>query len=172
MRMIERVGRPIAYGLATLAWCCTPAAAAEAELDKVRDMLRIDTERALAAERARQAPAARAAPAPVRRSDRIDLSSLYGLKGALSAVVLVNGEPRFYRQGSELPRGALAAAQEYRLLRIDDGCVYLRKGTKERSACFVRAEPGPAAPADRGAPASLPAPAMLPVLAVPPGVRP
>lgn len=170
MRMTERVGRPILYGLAALVWCCAPAAA-EIELDKVRDMLRIDTERALAAERARHAPAARAAPAAVRRSDRVLLSSLYGLKGSLSAVVLVNDEPRLYRQGSELPRGTLAPAQEYRLLRIDDGCVYLRKGTAERSACFAAAEPRPVSP-DRGAAVSPPVPPMFPVLTVPPGGRP
>jgi hypothetical protein len=110
------------------------------ELEAVHEMLKLDAERALAAERARS-PAPPPARAAVRAPDRIELASIYGMRGRLSAVVVVNGEPRLYRQGSEWPRGGTGSSQ-YRLIRIEDGCVHLAKaGARERAACFPL-EPG------------------------------
>ncbi|WP_124078435.1 hypothetical protein [Pigmentiphaga humi] len=133
------------------------AAAAEPELDRVREMLRLDTERALVAERSRTPK-----PAPARAvaaaGDTLALASLYGTKGALTAVVVVNGQPRLYRQGREQARGASAGRQDYVLRRIDDGCVVLRKGAAERTACF-------------DASAALPTPPARPVAAMAPGVH-
>lgn len=176
MRVIEWGGRPAVAMIAALFLIHPRVEAAESELDKVREMLRIDTARALAAERARQAPAPRSAAAPARHGDKIVLTSLYGLSGGLNAVVLVNGESRLYRQGSELPRGTTHPGREYRLQRIDDGCVYLKKGAEERSACIPPAVPMPAAAAGAGsagmAPVPAPAPAMLPMLVPALGARP
>ncbi|MBN9472541.1 MAG: hypothetical protein ABS43_16735 [Bordetella sp. SCN 67-23] len=170
MRATERNRRLAMAAVAVLAMFHAPTGAAEGELDKVREMLRIDTARALAAERARQAPVARPAPAQARRGDQVVLTSLYGLKGALNAIVQVNGEPRLYRQGDELPRGATDAAGEYRLQRIDDGCVYLRKGASVRSACILPSAPGAMAAA--GPPSVAPMPAMPPMFVPPLGGRP
>ncbi|MEK7945569.1 hypothetical protein WKR98_12495 [Pigmentiphaga sp. YJ18] len=170
MRATERNGRFAMAMAAVLSLFCVPVNAAEGELDKVREMLRIDTARALAAERARQAPVTKAAPAQARRGDRVVLTSLYGLKGALHAIVQVNGEPRLYRQGDELPRGATDAAREYRLQRIDDGCVYLRKGTAVRSACILPSAPGSRMAAEP--PRAAPMPAMPPMFVPPLGGRP
>lgn len=170
MRATERNRRLAVAAVAVLSMSGVPANAAENELDTVRELLRIDTARALAAERARQAPVAKAAPAQARRGDRVVLTSLYGLKGALNAIVQVNGEPRFYRQGDELPRGATDAAGEYRLQRIDDGCVYLLKGASVRSACILPSTPGAMAAA--GPSGSAPMPAMPPIFVPPLGGRP
>ena len=169
MRATKRNRRLAVAVAAVLSMFRVPVNAAEGEMDKVREMLRIDTARALAAERARQAPVAKVAPAQVRRGDRVVLTSLYGLKGALNAVVQVNGEPRLYRQGDELPRGVTEAAGEYRLQRIDGGCVYLRKGASVRSACILPSAPGAMV---AGPPSVAPMPAMPPMFVPSPGGRP
>ncbi|OVZ54353.1 hypothetical protein CDO44_26800 [Pigmentiphaga sp. NML080357] len=175
MRMNKRTAWALAAGVAALSLLFPPALAKEAELEKVREMLRLDTERALAAERSRQGAAGRGAPAaPARRGDKLVLASVYGLRGALTAVVLVNGEPRVYRQGRDLPRGATSSNAEYRLQRIEDGCVYLRKGSAgERSACFDPSASLPRPPV-AGSPVAAPIspPPAFPVLAPPPVMRP
>lgn len=170
MRATKRKLRFCLAVLAVLSMFRTQVDAAEGELDKVREMLRIDTARALAAERARQAPVAKPAAAPARRGDRVVLTSLYGTKGTLNAIVQVNGESRFYRQGDELPRGATDTAGEYRLQRIDDGCVYLRKGASVRSACILPSAPGARVAAEPSSAA--PMPAMPPIFVPPLGGRP
>ncbi|MDX3907347.1 MAG: hypothetical protein QHC78_16780 [Pigmentiphaga sp.] len=163
-----RVGA-VAAGLLLL-FCHVEAA--EAELGKVREMLRLDTERALAAERSRQGSPKGASPAPARRGDRLVLSSIHGLRGDLSAVVLVNGEAKLYRQGRDLPRGTVSPAHEYRLQRIDEDCVYLRKGrTGERSACFTPPQLVPPRRASE-APGRPAVPPQFPLLVPPPGGRP
>jgi len=174
-----RMNRRIAWALAAFASAAAygPLAwASDADLDKVREMLRLDTERALAAERARRGAGGEGAQPPkvARRPDKLVLSAVYGLRGALTVVVLVNGEPKVYRQGRDLPFGATSASSDYRLHRIEEGCIYLRKGAVQRSACF---DPSASLPSPPGLAPPVPTPAqapppMLPMLALPPAVRP
>ena len=117
----------------------TPAMAAQDELDTVREMLRIDTERALAQERQRAGgPPPKAKPVVVPKPiERVTVQAIYGLTGKLKAEVVVNGERKEFRQGSELARGAISSPQEYRLVRIDDTCVHLSRAAGGlRVACF------------------------------------
>lgn len=123
--------------------CAMPVMAAQDELDTVREMLRIDAERALAQERQRGGgppPKAKVVVAP-KPAERVSVQAIYGLTGKLKAEVVVNGERKEFRQGSEWARGAISSPQEYRLVRIDDTCVHLSKATGGlRVACFDPAQ--------------------------------
>src|SRR5690606_25504498 len=59
--------------------------------------------------------------------DRLQLTALYGSAGALTVVVHVNGARKEYRPGATLPYGGAGSRKEYRLERIVDTCVVLRK---------------------------------------------
>lgn len=140
-----RLERPVLAWL-LLAACCTHAQA-QTELDTVREMLRLDAERALAVERQRGGALVKPATAPATRPpERIVVLAIYGLAGRLKADVLVNGERRSFRQGAALARGAQASAREYQLVGIEDACVHLSKpgvaGLK--IACFDDALSEPA----------------------------
>ncbi|GAA4322978.1 hypothetical protein GCM10023144_03460 [Pigmentiphaga soli] len=150
---------------------CWPAAASEGapELDTVREMLRLDAERALAQERG---PAARPAPAHgAPRIDRIRVQALYGMAGRRTAVLDINGERKEYREGAETPLGGASAA-DYRLARIDDRCLHLVKAGRNRVACFIPPPgqgPGASpAPPPRVAPMMPMPPLSMPQMSMPP----
>lgn len=127
--------------LAALCGVALPGTAmAQAELTLVRDMLRLDAERALEAERNRAGrPAPRAASAPVKQSDRIAVAAIYGVAGALRADVLVNGSRMHYQQGQPQARNATRAPGEFQLAKIDDLCVHLTRATERapRVVCYA-----------------------------------
>ncbi len=116
-------------------------AQAQPELNKVRDMLKRDTERALANERSRQAatPADKPPRPTTARIDRLSVTSIYGTSGKLTAIVLINGERKEYREGAALARGGTTASRDYRLQRIEDSCVYLQRPGKGdvRVSCYA-----------------------------------
>lgn len=135
------------------------SAMAQTELNLVRDMLRLDAERALEAERAKAGrPAASAAVAPVKRPDRVTVAAIYGVAGALQADVLVNGERLHFRQGQAQARNASAATGSFQLAKIDDLCVHLtRSGERTpRVVCYAAGT----APVSSGTVMTLPPGAM------------
>nr|MBF0684621.1 hypothetical protein [Pseudomonas sp.] len=132
-----------------------------AHAESVLELLQADTRRALdnVAGRAPQAAgqmesSGRAPVAPDRVAadrvapDRLELAALYGTAGRLTAVVYVNGERKEYRPGATLPYAGKGAAGEYRLVRIVDTCVLLkrRNARQTRSACFNPASQPDAVP--------------------------
>jgi hypothetical protein len=164
----------IAFCFASMCAAPVRGVLAQDELATVREMLRVDAERALAQERLRAGgppkPKAAAVAKPV---ERVAVLAIYGMTGKLKADVLVNGERKEFMQGSEFSRGSLKSAQEYRLVRIDDTCVHLSKsGTSGlRLACFDpmpqaaparNATPSPAPQANAGMPFALSAPTAVP----------
>lgn len=159
-----------------MAWSMQGPAQAREALDTVREMLRIDAQRALAEERLRSGIAAPKAPAVAQAKppERVAVLAIYGLAGKLRAEVVVNGERKEFRQGSELARGALAGPREYRLVRIDDLCVHLSKtgASGLRVACYEAALPTsatrPPAPAALAQPPGPGIPLFPPMLGVTP----
>ena len=127
------------------------AEAWHAHAESVLELLQADTRRALGdlagrapqtagqadpsgGSRAVQEPVAPGRVAP----DRLELAALYGTTGRLTAVVYVNGVRKEYRPGATLPYAGKGSASEYRLIRIVDTCVLLkrRNARHTRSACF------------------------------------
>lgn len=114
----------------------------------VLELLQADTRRALLREggaATREAsPARPVAPA----EDVLRLAALYGTADQVTAVLYVNGVRKEYRPGASLPYGGAGSAREYRLQRVLDSCVVLRKAraSRVRSVCFEPvAEPVPVA---------------------------
>lgn len=152
------------------AWTATSAALAlpgaaiasseawHAHAESVLELLQADTRRALAGMPGASGPAAPAARSPVqppKAPDRIELTALYGTDGKFTAVVHVNGVRKEYRPGATLPYAGNGAAREYRLVRIVDSCVLLKKQnqSRTRSACFNPTLQLDAVPVRQGNPA-------------------
>lgn len=143
---------------------------AQTELEAVREMLKLDAERALALERERSPGKPRAAvAAPTVRSDRVVVAAIYGIVGKRTAILTVNGERKEYREGSEVPQGHLASAREYRLVRIDHGCVHLAKAASRdtRVACYFPAPDGEPGRRGEAQPALAPIGRLPPALGMP-----
>jgi hypothetical protein len=125
---------------AALAFGCNLPVTAQAELDTVREMLRLDAERALARERdklpVRDKPPASAVAV---RTDRVAVSAIYGLAGKRTVILRINEERREFREGADAAKGHAGLAGEYRLLRIEDDCVHVAKAASKtaRVACFL-----------------------------------
>lgn len=165
-----------ALALLSLSDASTPVQASSeawhAHAESVLELLQADTRRALdsmaagrpgsAADAAARPPGAQgqpsdqagpAAPAPARAArDRVELAALYGTAGRFTAVVYVNGQRKEYRPGATLPYAGDGAAREYRLVRIVDSCVLLKKqnARQARSACFNPARQPDALPLQQG----------------------
>lgn len=175
MRYIRRNGRldarVIRVSLATAlslsaappyAWASSEAWHAHAE--SVLELLQADTRRALGSLEAGRprdpaskpdttaGAADRAAPAG-GVPDQLELVALYGTAGRFTAVVHVNGVRKEYRPGATLPYAGGGAAREYRLVRIVDSCVLLKRqnARQTRSACFSPARDAEPLHADRRA---------------------
>ena len=93
--------------------------------------------------------AARPAPAPPR------LVALYGTAGHYTVILDVDGVRKEYRPGASLPYGGQGGATEYRLVRLIDTCVVLRRGAQGRlrTACYVP-QPAPVLAPAPGSPAA------------------
>lgn len=153
--------RVLAAGGALAFWfACLPVGALAASPDwqagaaTVRDLMQGEL---------RPAPAV-PAPRPALASSGVRLTALYGTAGQLTAVLDVGGVRKEYRPGASLPYGGNGSATEYRLVRIVDTCVVLRRGTQGRlrTACYAPTSPVPRPSSHVGAsPAMLAAP--LPV---------
>lgn len=106
----------------------------------VLELLKEDTRRALEQEGLadRQRPADAPARAVPPAADTLRLAALYGTAGQLTAVLYVNGVRKEYRPGASLPYGGAGAVREYRLQRVLDSCVVVRKAgvARIRSVCF------------------------------------
>jgi len=130
-----------------------------AHADSVLELLQAETRRALDGMVADRPQATSTAPAPAQGRqeptspdrvapdrvapdrvlpDRVELAALYGTAGRYTAVVYVNGMRKEYRPGATLPYAGGGAAREYRLIRIVDSCVLLKRqnARQTRSACF------------------------------------
>ncbi|WP_447918885.1 hypothetical protein [Achromobacter aegrifaciens] len=111
------------------------------EAETVRALLRADAAAALAdcrvpgLCRSGTESSAPMAP-PARASDDIRVMAIFGLARRLSADIAVNGAVLRYRAGRGEPVAGGATARVYQLLAIDDGCVRLRLGDTERTACL------------------------------------
>lgn len=171
-----RTSIAVALALLSLSGASTPVRASSeawhAHAESVLELLQADTRRALdgmAAGRPGPAadPAARSPGAPGQSSDqsgpaeraptrpardRVELAALYGTAGRFTAVVYVNGRRKEYRPGATLPYAGDGAAREYRLVRIVDSCVLLKKqnARQTRSACFNPARQPDALPLQQG----------------------
>lgn len=116
----------------------------------VLELLQAETRRAIESVQPRHAtpgtPAAEGTGRPARPAAAvIELAALYGTRDSLTAIVYVDGVRKAYRPGAALPYAGAGSAHEYRLVRIVDTCVVLRKGARGalRTACF---QPGASAP--------------------------
>lgn len=173
MRYIPRVCRQgscvvrtsLASALVLLSLSSAPApvrASSEAwhaHADSVLELLQAETRRALDGMVADRPQATITAPAPAQGRqeatspdrvlpDRVELAALYGTAGRYTAVVYVNGMRKEYRPGATLPYAGGGAAREYRLIRIVDSCVLLKRqnARQTRSACFNPARQPDAVP--------------------------
>jgi len=120
-----------------------------AHADSVLELLQAETRRALDGMAAGRAQATTSTTAPAQANqeavapdrvapDQLELAALYGTAGRFTAVVYVNGMRKEYRPGATLPYAGGGAAREYRLVRIVDSCVLLKRqnARQTRSACF------------------------------------
>jgi len=111
------------------------------ETETVRALLRADAAAALADCRVpglcrSGAESATPLAPPARASDDIRVMAIFGLARRLNADIAVNGAVLRYQAGRGEPVAGGADARVYRLLAIDDGCVRLRRGDIERTACL------------------------------------
>lgn len=119
-----------------------PGATWEKHTESVLELLMQDTRRALEHYESRRTgsrPEVKPADRTPARAmaDRIELIELYGHGDTLTAVLAVNGQRKEYRPGATLPYGGQGSRNEYRLVRIVDTCVVLRKGSGPlRTACY------------------------------------
>ncbi|MBO1016740.1 hypothetical protein IPU70_24495 [Achromobacter sp. SD115] len=70
-----------------------------------------------------------------KASDDIRVMAIFGPARRLNADVAINGAVLRYQAGKGAPVAGGADARAYQLLAIDDGCVRLRRGDIERTAC-------------------------------------
>lgn len=116
------------------------------DTETVHELLRMETQEALALQRQRLRPrlstnlaglpltAELRAGAP---SDRVDLAAIYGVGKRLSVEVLVNGHRKRYRHGSKWPDGApRGGGGAYALLDIEGSCVRLDRASEPRTVCL------------------------------------
>jgi hypothetical protein len=152
-------------GLSAAPTCARASSEAwHAHAESVLELLQADTRRALDSLAAGRLQSATSTPAstpgvadgaaPARAApDELELAALYGTAGRFTAVVYVNGVRKEYRPGATLPYAGRGAAREYRLIRIVDSCVLLKRqnARQTRSACFNPARQQDAVPlhADR-----------------------
>lgn len=117
------------------------------ETATVRELLRIDAERAALAARQswlkspRQEHGGFASNQPgpdLQATDRIQVKGIYGVAGRLHAEVVINGRTLYYARGQSLPDGERQAARNgaYALLAIEGRCLRLRKGAAIRTVCL------------------------------------
>lgn len=157
-RLLVRTGKTLSWVALTCAGVLPGGAAAtdqgkagqawEEQITSVLELMQHD------ARRAREGAGVVATGALVKSAtpaadDRLQLAALYGSAGALTAIVYVNGVRKEYRPGASLPYGGAGSRREYRLERIVDTCVVLRKpgARSTRSACYQpEATPLPVAP--------------------------
>ncbi len=128
------------------AWAQSTSSSWEQHAQSVLDLLMLDTRRALDEHAARSTRSKAVVSQPERTQqsqgskpavDQIKLVKLYGHSERLTVVLNVNGHRKEYRPGATLPYGGGGRHREYRLLRIVDTCVVLRKGNgPTRTACY------------------------------------
>lgn len=118
---------------------CCASDAWHADTATVLELLRADAQRAMAS-LAPVLPAPQEATTAVApRQAQVRLAKLYGTAGQFTAVVYVDDVRKEYRPGASLPYGSRGGSAEYRLVRIVDTCVVLRRGGGGpiRTACFA-----------------------------------
>lgn len=125
-----------------------PPAAEEAqawpEAETVRTLLRADAAAALADCRISgicpvpevASPAAEPAASSARPADDIRVLAIFGIARNLRADLNVNGALLRYQSGRGAPIAGSSVADAYQLLAIEDACVRLRRGGRERTACL------------------------------------
>lgn len=136
----------------------TVAAAWAAQREQVLDLLVHDTRQALAALQAAPAPtagppAARPAGSVVDLAARpalpspphLQLRGLFGTEPHYTVLLAVDGQLHTYRPGASLPLNGRGRRHDYRLVRVIDRCVVVRRGARGplRTACYQsrRVEP-------------------------------
>ncbi|MDS1141891.1 hypothetical protein RE432_15725 [Pusillimonas sp. SM2304] len=107
----------------------------------VRELMRLDTDLALAQARNRlrqqrgrpDQPEAGAMPA---RHGNLKLVALYGVGKKLLAEVAIGGQAHVYMRGQPLAVGAKAGPSTYLLRGMSGSCVHLERGGEAHTLCL------------------------------------
>lgn len=114
----------------------------QSEQITVRELMRMEAERALQLARSRSAPGARAdAPAPSVAATAVEplrLVGIYGVGKRLFAEVRGPGRAYMFLSGHHLPLGHSASNDVYRLKEVSGACVRLERDSREIVLCLSR----------------------------------
>ncbi|GEM_PF-1664438 len=155
-RLLRLGGRRLAAWHAAACWLAAPAAAqpdivamqaVERDVRLVQDLLELDAQAALAAERRRAAPpegpvpgyaGSGAAPTPDAPARSLRLAAIYGVSGRLHADVVIDGALHTYRAGRPLPVGVPHGFGLPRMTRIAGACAEFDRGDGPQRLCLAK----------------------------------
>lgn len=120
--------------------------AVQRDIQLVQDLLDLDAQAALAAERRRAglpdahafAPASAGGTQHAPSAPMIEVAAIYGVAGRLHADVLIDGRMQTYRAGQPLPLGVPAGFGLPQLQRIAGACVVLESDRQAQRSCMLK----------------------------------